>query len=438
MKISRTIGARRTVLASVVAAGLLGLTACASDSSDTSKTSAADEKITLTVGAFGTFGFKEAGLYDEYMKLHPNITVKEQSVEQEQTYYQALQTRLAAGSGLADVQAIEVGRIADVVANQADKWVDLNTLGAAALKSTFFDWKWNTATTKDGKTLGLGTDIGPQAICFRSDLFKQAGLSTDREELAKEWATWQGFIDVGKKYMAKAPKKSAFIDSAGSIYSASIGQNAQQYYDANGGLIYETNPAVKQSWDLAMSAASAGITAKLKQFDPAWNQGFSNGAFATVACPAWMIGYIKGQAGDGGSGKWDVAQLPGGSGNWGGSYLGIPKAGKHQKEAYELVKWLTAPEQQVTMWTKGQHFPSSSTAAKDPAVANATDTYFSNAPIGKIFDAAAEGLPVAPVGPKAGAIANQVTNGIVLVEQQGKSGGQAWQTTLKNIKNDLG
>jgi cellobiose transport system substrate-binding protein len=187
-----------------------------------------------------------------------------------------------------------------------------------------------------------------------------------------------------------------------------------------------------------MSAASAGITAKLKQFDPAWNQGFSNGAFATVACPAWMIGYIKGQAGDGGSGKWDVAQLPGGSGNWGGSYLGIPKAGKQQKEAYELVKWLTAPEQQVTMWTKGQHFPSSSTAAKNPAVANATDAYFSNAPIGKIFDAAAEGLPVAPVGPKAGAIANQVTNGIVLVEQQGKTGDQAWQTTLKNIKNDLG
>jgi cellobiose transport system substrate-binding protein len=207
----------------VVAAGLLGLTACASDSSDTSKTSATDEKITLTVSAFGTFGFKEAGLYDEYMKLHPNITVKEQSVEQEQTYYQGLQTRLAAGSGLADVQAIEVGRIADVVANQSDKWVDLNTLGAAELKPTFFDWKWNTATTKDGKTLGLGTDIGPQAICYRSDLFKQAGLTTDREDLAKEWATWQGFIDVGKRYMAKAPKKSAFIDSAGSIYSASIG-----------------------------------------------------------------------------------------------------------------------------------------------------------------------------------------------------------------------
>src|SRR5690348_6276871 len=36
---------------------------------------ASGPKITLTVGLWGTFGFKEAGLYAAYEKLHPNITI---------------------------------------------------------------------------------------------------------------------------------------------------------------------------------------------------------------------------------------------------------------------------------------------------------------------------------------------------------------------------
>src|SRR5450755_1989080 len=32
--------------------------------------------VTITVGDFGTFGYKEAGLYAAYSKLHPNVTIK--------------------------------------------------------------------------------------------------------------------------------------------------------------------------------------------------------------------------------------------------------------------------------------------------------------------------------------------------------------------------
>jgi cellobiose transport system substrate-binding protein len=436
----RTARTRFSRLVGVLAVGALATAGCGSSSNDNNTNAApSNEKVTIKVGLFGTFGFKEAGLYDEYMATHKNVTIQEESVEQEQTYYQGLQTHLGAGSGLADIQGIEVGRIADVVANQGGKWTDLNSMGAADLKSTFYEWKWDAATTKEGQVVGLGTDIGPEAICYRSDLFKAAGLPTDRAELASKWSTWQGFIDLGKQYQAKAPKGSSFTDSAAGMFNAIIGQSQEQFYDANGGLVYETSPAVKNAWDLSMQAASAGISAKLKQFDPAWNTGFASGSFATVACPAWMIGYIKGQAGTGASGKWDVASLPGGgAGNWGGSYLGIPKAGKHQKEAYELLKWLTAPEQQVTMWLKGQHFPSSSTAAADPKVAAAADPYFSNAPLGTLFSGAAQKMPIATNGPDAGKIKDLFSNGIVSVEQQGKTPDGAWQATLKGIKDALG
>jgi len=399
--------------------------------------SASNEKVTLTVGLFGTFGYKEAGLYDEYMKLHPNVTIKESSIEQEQEYYQALQTHLAAGSGLDDVQGIEVGRIAEVVQTEADKFVNLNDMGAGSLKSTFFPWKWQAATTSDGATIGLGTDTGPLAICYRTDLFKKAGLPTDPETVGQQWTTWQGYLDVGKQYMQNAPAKTAFMDSASGMYNAIIGQSPTQYYDASGNPIYETNPAVKNAWDMAMQAIALHETAALKQFDPSWNEGFANGAFATIACPAWMIGYIKGQAGDGGSGKWDVARIPGDGGNWGGSYLAIPTASQHQQQAYDLIKWLTAPAQQVEMWTKAQHFPSSSTASAEPAVENATDPYFSDAPIGQVFKTSADNLPVVTLGPKDGLIKDTFSNGILRVEQQGQSPDAAWEKTIADIKSAI-
>ena len=429
---------------SVLLAALVLLAGCGggddetAGAADTGGQDGTQEEVTLTVGLFGTFGYKEAGLYDEYMRLHPNVTIEETSIEFEQDYYQALQTHLAGGGGLSDIQGIEVARIAEVTQTQADKWVDLAEFGADDLEETFFPWKWAAAKTADDAVLGLGTDTGPQAICYRTDLLEQAGLPTDREELASMWETWDDFIEVGKQYQQNAPKGKAFIDSASGLYNAILGQSATQYYDEEGNPIYDSNPAVKEAWDLAVEASQAGLTAKLEQFDQAWNQAFANGAFATIACPAWMIGYIKGQAGDSGEGHWDVASIPGDGGNWGGSYLAIPAASENQEEAYALIAWLTAPEQQIKMWTQSQHFPSSSTAAADPAIASATDSYFSDAPIGEIFKESADDLPIATLGPKDGVMKDTISNGLNSVDIQGQDPAEAWEQTLRDIEDAIG
>jgi cellobiose transport system substrate-binding protein len=436
---------RRTLrlsLLAIAAALALMVAGCGGDGDDEESGGAtgaaeSEEEITLTVGLFGTFGFEEAGLYDEYERLHPNITIEETSIEFEQDYYQALQTHLAGGAGLSDIQGIEVARIAEVTQTQPDKWVDLNEFGAEELADNFFPWKWEAGRTADGATIGLGTDTGPQAICYRTDLFQQAGLPTDRDELSALWEDWDDFIESGKQYMANAPKGSAFIDSASGLYNAIIGQSETQYYDEEGNPIYDTNPVVKDAWDIAVEAIQAGLTAKLEQFDQAWNQAFANGAFATISCPAWMIGYIKGQAGDAGAGKWDVASIPGDGGNWGGSYLSIPAASEHKEEAYALIEWLTAPEQQITMWTDAQHFPSSSIAAADGAVAAATDEYFSNAPIGEIFKESADDLPIATLGPKDGVVKDTISNGLNRVDQQGADPDEAWEQTLEEIASAI-
>jgi cellobiose transport system substrate-binding protein len=428
---------RAAALGAAVAAAVL-VAGCGSSGGSGSSS---DGKTTLNVGLFGTFGFKEAGLYDEYMKAHPNITIKEHSVEQSADYYKALQTHLAAGSGLDDVQGIEIGFVADVVKNHANQFVDFSKVSNAdSIKNTFYDWKWSAATSSDGKVVGLGTDAGPEAMCYRKDLFQKAGLPTDRTQLAGMWSDWNGFINVGKQYEASPTKQanSKFLDSAASVFSAAVYQGQHAYDDDNGKPIPETSDGVKSAWQYASTAASSGITAGLQQFSDQWNSAFANGAFAAISCPAWMLGYISSQAGEDVSGKWDVAPLPGKSANWGGAWLGVPTASKHQKEAEALVEWLTAPEQQVKMFTSQQHFPSSKTAAEDSQVSSATSDYFGGAPIGQIFGQSAEGIHRTPIGPYDTQIQQAFTTALTSIETKGTSPDKAFSDAVKNAKDAIG
>ncbi|MFF7936385.1 cellobiose transport system substrate-binding protein [Streptomyces sp. SAI-126] len=431
---------RLLALAAVAALTTGVLAGCAGDSDDGdssgSGNNAGGGKTTLTIGTFGVFGYKQAGLYDEYMKSHPDITIKENVTTRTDVYWPKVLTRLQAGSGTDDIQAIEVGNITEAVQTQGSKFVDL---GKDVDKSQWLDWKNAQATTADGKLIGLGTDIGPMAICYRKDLFQKAGLETDRTKLAAQWkGDWNKYVDLGKQYMKKAPSGTKFVDSASSVYNAVLNGESERYYDKSGKVVWDESTGVKNAWDVAMSVATSNMSAKLKQFDKPWDQGYANASFATVACPAWMIGYIQEKSGDAGKGKWDVAAAPT-AGNWGGSFIGVPTAGKHQKEAIELAKWLTAPEQQAKVFAKQASFPSTPSAYSTLKPAAATTEFFSNAPITQIFSDSAKTIPAQVFGVKDQPINTALTDiGILQVEQKGKSPEQGWDAATNEIKDVLG
>jgi cellobiose transport system substrate-binding protein len=433
--------ARSCLVIALGAITAVGLTACSSGK-PSSAAGDPNAKVTLTVGLFGTFGFKEAGLYDAYMKQHPNVTIKEDDVEQSADYWTRLKTRLASGSGLDDVQGIEIGFVSDVVQNHASQFVDFAALPEGnSLKSSFYDWKWQQASTSDGKTLGLGTDTGPEAICYRPDLLKAAGLPSDGATLATSWSSWPDYIAFGKQYEASKtkPAGSSFVDSAASIFSTAVYQGNEAYDNAQGQPDVANSDGVKNAWNYAAQAAQAKITAGLQQFATPWNKAFSSGAFATIACPTWMMGYIQSQAGPANSGKWSVAPvLPGGATNWGGSWLGVPKASKHQKAAEQLVEWLTNAQQEVTMWTQGGHWPSNSQAAADPSVQGATAAYFSNAPVGQIFGSIANKMKIPPIGLYDTQIQQAFTTQLTNVETKGTDPNKAFSDAMDAVKEVTG
>ncbi|WP_188037045.1 ABC transporter substrate-binding protein [Actinotalea sp. JY-7885] len=384
------------------------------------------EEITLTVATFNEFGYEE--LVEEYMDLNPGITVEHRKAATANEARDNLNTRLAAGSGLADIEAIEVDWLTELM-QFSDKFVDLSD---PEVEDRWIDWKTEAATTEDGMLMGYGTDIGPQGICYRSDLFAAAGLPTDREEVAALLeGDWENYFTVGEQFVANSD--AAWFDSAGATYQAMVNQLENAYEEDDGTPIPLEGSEVEDLYTTVLEASvDRELSAHLAQWSDDWNAAFQNGAFATMACPGWMLGIIEGNAA--GVTGWDIADVfPGGGGNWGGSYLTVPTQSEHPEEAMALANWLTAPEQQIKAFNSKGTFPSQSAAHESDDLLTSTNDFFNDAPTGQILVNRAEAVTATPYkGTNYFAIHTTVADGLTRVDvDQTDDAASSWEKTLQ-------
>ena len=377
---------RAAAAAAAASATTLVLAGCAG-SSDSSGSGSGDEEVELTIATFNDFGYTDE-LLQVYMDEHPNVTIVHNraatSNDARANYFQKL-----GKTGLADIEAIEVDWLPEVM-----EYSDLLAPVPADLSDRWLDWKVEAATDAEGNLIGYGTDIGPEGVCYRSDLFAEAGLPTDRDEVAAMLeGDWSTYFEMGEQYVDATG--NAFFDSAGGTYQGMVNQLPAAYEDPETGEITATeNPEVADIYNQVLEA-SADQSAHLGQWSDDWFAGLSNGAFATMLCPGWMLGVIEGNAAD--TTGWDIANVfPNGGGNWGGSYLTVPGNGANVGAAQELADWLTAPEQQITAFEAAGTFPSQNEALTDPTLLEATNAYFNDAPVGSILSDRANAVTVSP------------------------------------------
>ena len=101
--------------------------------------------------------------------------------------------------------------------------------------------------------------------------------------LAKDWATWAGYLKFGRLFRSRIPHGPAFTDSAASLYNTMAAQAKEQYYSQAGTLAVTGNPAIKQAWDTAVQAARDGLSAGLTPQTAAWDRG-GPGARSPPSC----------------------------------------------------------------------------------------------------------------------------------------------------------
>ena len=419
MKPMRSAG--RTLGVAVIAA--LALVACAS----ASNTNQSSEPIKLTLATFNKFGYSDEMLA-QYHKLHPNVTVVQNIAATSQAAQDNMFTKLAAGSGLGDVEAVEVDWMPKLK-QYANLFVDLSNNDT---RSRWLDWKTQSATV-NGKLIGAGTDIGPEAICYRSDAFAKAGLPSDPASVAQLLkGDWNNYYTVGQTF-SKSSKGVAWFDSAGATFQGLANQYHNFFEADDGSVVATTNPDVKNAFVSVLNASSTS-SAHLQEWSTDWNAGLANGAWATMLCPSWMLGVISGNGPK--IKDWKIANVfPNGGGNWGGSYLTVPKQGKHTAEAKELALWLTAPEQQIAAFVTTGNYPSQVGAYSSPALTGAVNAYFNNAPIGQIFADRAKAVSVTPYkGVKYAAIMQAVQDGLTRVESKKQTIDASWAQVVTDIK----
>jgi cellobiose transport system substrate-binding protein len=416
-------GNRTVRLVAVGLVGLLAAAGCSGEKLQNSGDKGSAGAVTLKVNFWGDFGLN--ALKTQYEAAHPNVKIVLNSGEFN-AQHEDLQKKLVAGSGAADIDAVDESFIVQF-RSQSDKFVNLLDKGASQYQDKYLSWKWQQSLSPDGKTqIGLGTDVGGLAMCYRSDLFKKAGLPTDRDAVSKLWPTWNDFIKVGQQYVQKTGKK--FVDSGTNMFNPVLAQQPQGFYDTSDQLQMDGGP--KAAFDISMQAIKAGLSANLASFQPNWDQGFKKDQFAVLACPAWMIGHIQDTAPDQ-KGKWDIAAIPGGGGNWGGSFWTIPKQGKNVDEAYKFVEWMIQPQQQIQVFKTVGNLPSQPALYKDPAVLDYKKEFMSNAPTGQIFAATAENLKPQYLGKKSGPTRVAVENVITRVQQGKLAPDAAWPEAVK-------
>ena len=359
----------------------------------------------------------------------PDITIKAQKIDGDE-YKTKLQTALTSGTGAPDIVGLN-DWVTEFLPNH-DKFVNLLDYGADEIKDDYLDWKWDYSLTPDGQNLiALPMDTGPTALFYREDLFEQAGLPTDPEEVAKEIATWDDYIEAAGKLEAATDAK--MFDTLNRVFTQSISQSDHAYFDKDDNFIGDTG-AIKEAWDRAVTIHEKGLSANLND-GTEFNAGLNNGKIASFIGAAWMKNILMDAAPDT-EGKWRIARSPGGDGNNGGSFIGVLKSSKYPEEAYEVIKWMMNPENQLQSYVTMDLFPSTPSIFEDDKMSS-PEEFFGGQATTDVFTESAKNVQPRHFGVDFSRVNSIFTEALTDLSVQGGDPDKIWDEVLANVEKEL-
>lgn len=388
-------------------------------------------------GDDGTELLKYASLIAEYQRVHPYTTIEiRQDIGQEE-HHTAIMRDLGDGDGLADVVAVELRTMGELYFQPSD-WVDLNTQ-LPGLADAYAPYRYEGGLSPDGRRLlGLPVDMPGAAMCYRRDLFQQAGLPIEREAVAARWRTWQDFLQMGREYHQRTGK--GFIDTVQKVFEAIAVQRGGTLFVDRTNHFVRSSESLNTAWRQSLDMLDANISARVPLWTQNWLAGMGDGSFAVMVCPSWLLGLIEERGGTSLRGQWDIAAMPGGGGNWGGTWLAVPKQSRYQRQAAELAAFLTGERGGLATATatnqelsRGLMMPANLRAIAHPQIQSLTHGYFHDAPVGKIF--AAQVVTTKPVylGPRYALMLEILTNALMQIQQTGNTDAavETWERAIR-------
>ncbi|ADU30543.1 ABC transporter substrate-binding protein [Evansella cellulosilytica] len=386
------------------------------------------DDIVLTFWAWPGFGLED--LIAEYNENTDGVHIELQEGDYNDVH-QNLITALAAGSGAPDITAIDEGYL-DRMHENSQHFYNLYDFGIGDLRDEYLEFKWDQATNvEDDFMIGVPTDVGPMVMAYRMDLFEEAGLPTDPEEVAAQMSTWEEYIEAGHQLNDATGVK--MFNTISDFYIAVREQGDIQYFDENFEYVGDQSEQNTRAWDLAVSATD--LSMNINRHTPEWGAALAAGDFATVFLPPWMLQNIKNDAPDT-EGLWNITFMPEGSGNFGGSFLALPQQGDHPEEAYDFITWVMSPENQLRIFQNSGPFPSTPSVYDDPSIQELQDEFFTNPELGQIYAEAAQQIIAGIKGPHHGTV-NELKQDALGTVEDGTDPETAWENVNEEVRRQI-
>lgn len=352
--------------------------------------------VVLTFWALGNTHY--ATLVQEYMAEHPNIKINISIQTDIFAHHDRMESALSSGSGAPDIFMLDQEYLERFI-NAKDFFYNLYEFGAKGIEVDYLYWAWKQATSVDGSyQLGLPAGISPTVVYYRADLMERAGLPTDPEEFSAAINKWDKFAAVAKQFTDETGLP--FADSADLVYNGLRDQSTDRIYfnKVDGSFIGDTNPQVKKAYDFTVQGVQEGWIGNWTLGSPEWEKAIREGDLGVILGPTWMEDTIR--SANETSGKWRIAQIPEGSGSWGGSFLALPKEGKHPKEAYDFITWLTNKDNQLKTYKASGLLPSIPAVYNEPAFQADQDDFFGGQVISEAYARSAQRVKPVYCGPR--------------------------------------
>ena len=239
------------IAAAAASALVMGVVAAGCGGSDDK--GSGDENVTLRVNVFGNFGYED--LYKQFEADHPGVKIVETAEGDLGQYNTQLTQQIAAGSGAGDVVAIEEGQVVNFLQSRRQVRQPPGPRLRRAQGPVADLEVRQRATTADGETtIGLGTDVGGLAMCYRTRPVRE-GRPADRPRRGR-----RAVADVGRLHRHRREVPGRHRRRQGPLHrrghqhlqlDPDAGRRRDLLRHATTSSSSTRNPAVKDAWDLA-------------------------------------------------------------------------------------------------------------------------------------------------------------------------------------------
>ncbi len=327
-----------------------------------------DERTVLRFWGMGREGEVVAELITQFEREHPDIRVDVQQLPWTAAHEKLLTA--FAGDALPDVCQLGNTWLAEfAVLGALAPLDDAIAQSRVVDRDDFFAAAWDTNVV-DGRVYGIPWYLDTRVLFYRKDLLARAGFAAP----PRDWDEWRRAM-AAVKQLAGADAYAVLLplDEFEPLLQLALQQDEPLLVD-NGTRANFRNPGFRRAFAFYVGMFRENWAPRMSdtQISNVWNE-FARGFNAFYITGPWNIGEFKRRLPAELQQSWGTAPLPGidgrGGGVAGGTSLAVFRSSRHSQAAWQLVEFLSRPEQQLRLHALTGDLPPRRSAWRDPALA---------------------------------------------------------------------